>query len=135
MCVKLSFGDLNPDSFLPNPQKICIYRVTITLSVCGDITNLYFICIIYFLNFILNNLFFLRIKKFPKVIFITLFIYIYIYIYILIFLLILLFFFEVVHILLTIVVMHYIFLIFLVQLKFLSFKVLIQILFLLRKLL
>ena len=131
MCVKLSFGDLNPDPFLPNPQKLCIYRVTITLSVCGDITNLYFICIIYFLNFILNNLFFLRIKKFPKVISITL----YIYIYILIFLLILLFFFEVVHILLTIVVMHYIFLIFLVQLKFLSFKVLIQILFLLRKLL
>ena len=117
----------------PTHKKICIYRVTITLSVCGDITNLYFICIIYFLNFILNNLFFLRIKKFPKVISITLFIYI--YIYILIFLLILLFFFEVVHILLTIVVMHYIFLIFLVQLKFLSFKVLIQILFLLRKLL
>ena len=51
------------------------------------------------------------------------------------FLLILLFFFEMVHILLTIVTMHYIFLFFLVQLKFLSFKGIIQILIFLKGLL
>ena len=76
--------------------------------------------ITFFLNFIVDNFFFLKIKILLKVISISLFLQIYNFIIFGIFIDII--FFEVVHIRLTIVIMHYIFLIS-IQLKFLSCKI------------
>lgn len=39
MCVKLSFGGLNPGSCLFTLQKFCTYGMIITLRVCGGINK------------------------------------------------------------------------------------------------
>ena len=35
MCVNLSLGDLNLDSYTPHPTSTYIYRVIVALRVCG----------------------------------------------------------------------------------------------------
>ena len=72
------------------------------------------ICTVYSLNFIVDNLFSLKIKNFQKVIFITLFLQIYNYIFF--------FFFEMIHILQTIVIMYYIFLVSFGTIKIFKFQ-------------
>ena len=37
MCVKLSFGDLNPDPCPPHPTNTYTCEITIALRICGGI--------------------------------------------------------------------------------------------------